>query len=78
MKIFKTTGVCAKEIGINVENDIITEIKFFGGCDGNTTGLENLLVGMNKNDVVKKLSNITCGTKKSSCPDQLSKILEQL
>lgn len=78
MKIFKTTGVCAREIGINVENDIITEIKFFGGCDGNTTGLENLLVGMNKNDVVKKLSNITCGTKKSSCPDQLSKILEQL
>lgn len=78
MKIFKTTNICAKEIGIKLENNIITNIKFFGGCDGNTKGLENLLLGMNKNDVIKKLKNINCRNKGTSCPDQLAMILENL
>lgn len=78
MKIFRTSGVCAKEIGIKLENDIITEIKFFGGCDGNTQGLENLLTGMHKDDVIKKLRGVDCRGRGTSCPDQLASALNQL
>lgn len=78
MKVFRTSGVCAKEIGIKVENDVITEIKFFGGCDGNTQGLENLLVGMHKDEVVKRLEGVDCRGRGTSCPDQLAAALKQL
>ena len=78
MKIVKTTGVCAKQIGIKLENNIITEVEFFGGCDGNTKGLEKLLVGMDKDEVIKRLEDIDCGGRGTSCPDQLAKALKTL
>lgn len=71
----KTEGVCAKEISYKLEQGKITEIKFHGGCDGNTTGLEKLLVGLSKDDVIAKLSGIDCRGKGTSCPDQLAKML---
>ncbi len=71
----KTEGVCAKEISYKLEQGKITEIKFHGGCDGNTTGLEKLLVGLSKEDVIAKLSGIDCRGKGTSCPDQLAKML---
>lgn len=77
MEIFETRGVCSREIGVEVENNIITDVKFFGGCDGNTKGLSKLLVGMNVDDVITKLSGITCGHKMTSCPDQLAQILRE-
>ena len=71
----KTEGVCAKEKSYKLEQGKITEIKFHGGCDGNTTGLEKLLVGLSKEDVIAKLSGIDCRGKGTSCPDQLAKML---
>lgn len=79
MKHYKTQKICAREIGIELdENGVITEIEFCGGCDGNTQGLQNLLVGMEKDAVIKKLEGIECGSKGTSCPDQLAKILKAL
>ena len=78
MKLFKTSGVCAREIGIKLENDLVTDIKFFGGCDGNTQGLENLLRGMHKDDIIKKLEGVDCKGRGTSCPDQLAAALKQL
>lgn len=71
----KTEGVCAKEISYKLKQGKITEIKFHGGCDGNTTGLEKLLVGLSKEDVIAKLAGIDCRGKGTSCPDQLAKML---
>ena len=79
MKYYKTQRICAKEIGVELDqNGIITEIEFCGGCEGNTKGLQNLLVGMDKESVINKLEGITCGKKGTSCPDQLTKILKML
>jgi uncharacterized protein (TIGR03905 family) len=79
MKHYKTQKICAREIGIELdENGVITEIEFCGGCDGNTQGLQNLIVGMHKDTVIKKLEGIDCGSKGTSCPDQLAKILKSL
>ncbi|WP_294705207.1 TIGR03905 family TSCPD domain-containing protein [uncultured Fusobacterium sp.] len=79
MKYYRTQRICAKEIGVELdENNIIREVEFCGGCEGNTQGLQNLLVGMNKEDVIKKLQGINCGRKGTSCPDQLAQILKSL
>ena len=79
MKYYKTEKICAKEIGVEFdENGKITEIEFCGGCDGNTHGLQNLILGMNKDVVIKKLEGIDCRGRGTSCPDQLAKILKSL
>ncbi|WP_410208833.1 TIGR03905 family TSCPD domain-containing protein [Fusobacterium sp.] len=79
MQYYKTKGVCAREIGVEVESDgTIKNVEFCGGCDGNTHGLSNLIAGMKKDDVIKKLEGIQCGSKGTSCPDQLAQILKSL
>lgn len=79
MHYYSTEKVCAKQIGVTVDNEgYITEIEFVGGCDGNTHGLQNLLVGMKKDDVIAKLDGIDCRGRGTSCPDQLAKILKRL
>jgi len=76
MKYFKTRGVCATEIGIELdENHIIKDIKFVGGCHGNTQGLEHLVIGEKAETIINKLQGINCKNKGTSCPDQLSQIL---
>lgn len=75
MQTKKTRGVCAREISYKLENGIIKDVKFHGGCDGNTIGLERLLVGLTKDQVIEKLSGIDCDGKGTSCPDQLAQIL---
>lgn len=75
MYIYKPTGVCSQEIKFSVENDIIQEVKFKGGCPGNLEGISNLVKGMNIDEVIQKLSGIKCGDKSTSCPDQFSKAL---
>ena len=78
MKSFYPTGVCAREIKLDVDaNGIVQGIEFVGGCDGNTHGLENLITGLHKDQVIAKLKGIPCKTKSTSCPDQLAKILEE-
>lgn len=77
MKIeFKTSGVCCRQITLEVdENNIIQEADFQGGCNGNLSGISKLIVGQNAKDVAEKLKGTTCGSKDTSCPDQLSKAI---
>ena len=75
---YKTSGVCAREILIDVEDGIVKGVRFNGGCNGNTQGLSALVVGMKVEDVIKKLENIKCGFKNTSCPDQLCQALRSL
>ncbi len=70
-------GVCARKIDIEVENGKIVSAKFSGGCAGNTQGVAKLLVGMEIDDAIERLSGIRCGFKPTSCPDQLAEALKQ-
>lgn len=70
-------GVCSKRIDIDIENGIITDASFFGGCSGNTQGVCALLKGMPVEEAITRLEGIRCGFKSTSCPDQLSRALKE-
>ena len=75
---YKTNGVCSRSILIDVEDGIVNSVRFEGGCNGNTKGISALVEGMRVEDVIKRLENIKCGFKGTSCPDQLAQALEQI
>ncbi len=75
---FKPTGVCSREINFEVENGTIKSMSFTGGCNGNLKGISALAIGMPVEDVIARLEGITCGSKETSCPDQLAKALKEL
>ena len=74
------TGVCSMKINIDVDDatKTINEVKFIGGCAGNTLGISSLLIGMKVEDAIKKLKGIDCRGKGTSCPDQLAIGLEKI
>ena len=74
----KTSGICAKEIDLVIEDDIVQYVEFKGGCEGNARGMNMLLQGMNTDEVIKRLDGISCGPRASSCPDQLAKALKKM
>ncbi len=73
-----TSGVCAQMIAVRVKDDTILGIQFVGGCSGNTSGIAQLCRGMKIEDVQNRLLGVRCGSKSTSCPDQLAQILEQI
>lgn len=75
---YKTKGVCSRTIRIKVENGIVESVRFEGGCNGNTQGISALVVGMQVDEVIKRLENIKCGFKDTSCPAQLAEALKTL
>ena len=75
--IYRTKGVCSKEIHVEVEDDIVTHVEIVGGCAGNTVGGSRLVEGMTVDEVIKRLEGIPCGFKGTSCPDQLAQALKQ-
>ena len=74
---YKTQSVCSRSIEIDVENDIITNVKFIGGCAGNTQGVASLIRGMSVDEAISRLEGIRCGFKPTSCPDQLARALKK-
>ncbi len=71
-------GVCSRMIDIDLSDDgIINEVRFTGGCNGNTSGISQLVKGMYAEDVIEKLKDVKCGMKGTSCPAQLALALEQ-
>jgi len=74
---YKTTGTCSSAIDFEVEDGIVKEVKFIGGCSGNTQGVAALVKGMTVDEVISRLEGIKCGFKSTSCPDQLAKALKE-
>lgn len=70
-------GVCSKMIAIDVEDGIVQNVQYTGGCNGNLKGICTLVKGMKVEDVIAKLENIKCGMKNTSCPDQLARALKE-
>ncbi len=74
---FRPHGVCAAMISFDMENDIVTNVKFLGGCAGNTQGVARLCEGRDANEIIELLEGIQCGYKGTSCPDQLAAALRE-
>lgn len=72
---YKTEGTCCQLMQVIVDDDRIKDVDFIGGCNGNLKGIKSLIKGMKIEEVISKLSGIKCGSKPTSCPDQLAKCL---
>lgn len=74
---YATKGTCSRQIDIDINDDrIIENVKFTGGCSGNTQGVSALIVGMSIDEAIKRLDGIKCGPRSTSCPDQLAQALK--
>ena len=70
-------GVCSQELIFNIEDGVVKDLKVIGGCSGNLQGISKLIVGLKIDEVIEKLRGIKCGFKSTSCPDQISRALEE-
>ena len=77
MNTYKTRGTCSRAIEYEVENGVVTECRFIGGCMGNTQGVAALVKGMKVEEAINRLKGIKCGMRGTSCPDQLACALEE-
>lgn len=62
-------GTCSRLIELEINNGIVEDVRFTGGCNGNLQGIASLVKGMREEEVIKRLEGIKCGTKSTSCPD---------
>ena len=68
---YKTTGTCSQQINFTIEDGIISNVEFIGGCNGNLKGIGALVEGMDADDVIARLEGTRCGMKNTSCVDQM-------
>lgn len=73
--IYQPKGVCSTKIVLDINDNLIERVKIMEGCPGNSLGLNQLLKGMEIDYAINQLLGITCGRKKTSCPDQIAKAL---
>ena len=74
---YRPKGVCSMKIEYELEGDIVSNVKFTGGCSGNTQGVAKLCEGRKKDELITLLEGIKCGFKSTSCPDQLAQALKE-
>lgn len=74
---YKTQGVCSQKIDFDIKDGKVMNVRFYGGCNGNTQGVARLVEGMDVNEAIARMEGIQCGFKGTSCPDQLAKALKQ-
>ena len=72
---FKTSGTCSQRILFDIEDGKVRNVKFIGGCNGNLKGIAALVEGMDVDTVIERVQGVTCGMRKTSCPDQLAQAL---
>lgn len=75
---YNVKGVCASKVEFDVEDGVLRNIAFSGGCNGNLKGIGALADGMTPSEAVTKLEGIGCGGRGTSCPDQLSVAIKEL
>ena len=75
---YKTKDTCSQTISFDINGNVITNIEFYGGCNGNLKGISSLVKGMTLDEVISRLKGIKCGMKQTSCPDQIAIALEKI
>lgn len=73
---YQPKGVCAKMMQFRIKDNIVQDVEFVGGCNGNLRGISILVKGMHIQEIIPKLSGLPCGSRPTSCPDQMTKGLE--
>ncbi len=76
MYTYKTKGTCSQSIAFDIEDGKVRNVKFTGGCHGNTQGIAKLTEGMDAREVIARLEGTNCGGRGTSCPDQLARALK--
>lgn len=74
---YRTKGTCSQQITFDLDNGIVKDIEFFGGCNGNLKAISKLVDGMQADKVVSILKGNTCGFRSTSCADQLALAIEK-
>ena len=74
---YKTENTCSQLISFDIDGNVITNIEFYGGCNGNLKAVSKLVQGMTVEEIESKLSGITCGRRPTSCADQLAKAVRE-
>ena len=74
---YKTKGTCSQMIFFEVEEGKVLNVSYLGGCNGNLQGISKLVEGMDIDEVITRLEGIHCGSKPTSCPDQLAAALKK-
>ena len=70
---YRTSGTCSVQINFDINDDVITNVSFLGGCNGNLKAISKLVDGMTVEQIEEKLLGNTCGMRPTSCADQLAK-----
>ena len=73
---YRPKGVCSMQISFDIEDNIVSNVDFYGGCAGNTQGVARLIEGMDVDEAIRRIDGIDCGGRCTSCPDQLAKALK--
>ncbi len=71
--LYKTRGTCSTLIEVDLDGNIVKNVKFTGGCNGNLKAIPKLVEGLTVEQVEEKLSGISCGGRPTSCSDQLAR-----
>lgn len=74
---YRTKGVCSRNITLDIVDGKVMNVKFDGGCNGNTQGVARLVEGMDAQEAIRRMEGIQCGFKGTSCPDQLAKAIRE-
>ncbi len=74
---YKPTGVCSKQIDFDIIGDVITNIVFLGGCNGNLKAISKLCNGMTVSEIESKLLGNDCNQRGTSCADQFAKAVRE-
>jgi uncharacterized protein (TIGR03905 family) len=75
---YQTKGTCSRSIDFDIEDGIVKNVSFTGGCNGNLKGIARLVEGKSAKEVSALLKGVECGMKGTSCPDQLARALEEV
>ena len=75
--IYEPEGVCSYEMIFEIDGDVVKSLKIIGGCPGNTVGVSKLIENKKIDDIIKMLKGIDCGSRGTSCPDQIARALEE-
>ena len=70
---YKTENTCSQLISLDLDGDVVHNVRFLGGCDGNLKAIPRLIEGLTVEEVENKLTGVLCGRRPTSCADQLAK-----
>jgi len=74
---YRTKGVCSTQINFDLEGDVVRNVEFISGCNGNLKAISKLVDGMTVGRIEEVLKGNTCGWKPTSCADQLAIAVRQ-